>query len=213
MRCVGASRILTPRDPRMLLGNSLSGSTPGTLKKEYDTVVIGGGIMGSATAYELARRGQKVLLLEQFDFLHRKGSSHGESRIIRPTYPQVRTPLEILHPDDEAVVRSLGGRTANGWHERLHKGLYKPLHCPPWKSLNVCRLCTTNTYPLDGGSYLGTCSTGDPIQARGSSSLAVASVYCAVHSALLLESGPRWVNQRLTVSPADMIKRSLNFDY
>mmetsp|Transcript_33675 Transcript_33675/g.73529 ORF Transcript_33675/g.73529 Transcript_33675/m.73529 type:complete len:438 (-) Transcript_33675:132-1445(-) len=68
--------------------DSLSGSTPGVLKKEYDTIVIGGGIMGSASAYELARRGQKVLLLEQFDFLHRKGSSHGESRIIRPTYPQ-----------------------------------------------------------------------------------------------------------------------------
>jgi len=26
--------------------------------------------------------------LEQFDLLHRRGSSHGESRIIRPTYPQ-----------------------------------------------------------------------------------------------------------------------------
>eukprot|EP00242_Pyramimonas_sp_CCMP2087_P008053 CAMPEP_0198199154 /NCGR_PEP_ID=MMETSP1445-20131203/2475_1 /TAXON_ID=36898 /ORGANISM="Pyramimonas sp., Strain CCMP2087" /LENGTH=371 /DNA_ID=CAMNT_0043868905 /DNA_START=309 /DNA_END=1427 /DNA_ORIENTATION=+ len=44
--------------------------------------------MGTTTAYELARRGQQVLLLEQFDFLHRRGSSHGESRIIRPTYPQ-----------------------------------------------------------------------------------------------------------------------------
>ena len=76
--------------------NSLSGCTPGRLKKEYDAVVIGGGIMGSASAYELARRGQQVLLLEQFDFLHRKGSSHGESRIIRPTYPQVKLPPRQL---------------------------------------------------------------------------------------------------------------------
>eukprot|EP00897_Mesotaenium_endlicherianum_P004016 jgi/Mesen1/3642/ME000020S03170 len=54
----------------------------------YDVVVIGAGIMGSCTAYELAMRGQSVLLLEQFDLLHRRGSSHGESRIIRKTYPE-----------------------------------------------------------------------------------------------------------------------------
>jgi sarcosine oxidase/L-pipecolate oxidase len=53
-----------------------------------DVIIVGAGIMGSATAWELARRGKNVLLLEQFDFLHRRGSSHGESRIIRRTYPQ-----------------------------------------------------------------------------------------------------------------------------
>jgi len=44
--------------------------------------------MGSCTAYALACRGQRALLLEQFSFLHRRGSSHGESRIIRKTYPE-----------------------------------------------------------------------------------------------------------------------------
>ncbi|KAF2283562.1 hypothetical protein GH714_011989 [Hevea brasiliensis] len=44
--------------------------------------------MGSCTAYELAKRGEKTLLLEQFDFLHHRGSSHGESRTIRAAYPQ-----------------------------------------------------------------------------------------------------------------------------
>ena len=39
--------------------------------------------MGSATAYELARRGQKVLALERFRIPHQMGSSHGLSRIIR----------------------------------------------------------------------------------------------------------------------------------
>lgn len=29
-----------------------------------------------------------MLLLEQFDLLHRRGSSHGDSRIIRYTYVQ-----------------------------------------------------------------------------------------------------------------------------
>ncbi|KAJ9167603.1 hypothetical protein P3X46_019220 [Hevea brasiliensis] len=54
----------------------------------FDVVVVGAGIMGSSTAYELAKRGQKTLLLEQFDFLHHRGSSHGESRTIRATYPE-----------------------------------------------------------------------------------------------------------------------------
>lgn len=44
--------------------------------------------MGSSTAYQTAKRGHKTLLLEQFDFLHHRGSSHGESRTIRATYPE-----------------------------------------------------------------------------------------------------------------------------
>jgi sarcosine oxidase len=57
----------------------------------YDTIVIGLGGMGSATAWHLARRGQRVLGLEQYLFDHDRGSSHGESRIIRHAY--------FEHPD------------------------------------------------------------------------------------------------------------------
>lgn len=56
--------------------------------QEFDVIVIGAGIMGSSTAYQTAKRGHKTLLLEQFDFLHHRGSSHGESRTIRATYPE-----------------------------------------------------------------------------------------------------------------------------
>lgn len=52
----------------------------------YDTIVIGVGGMGSATCYQLARRGQRVLGLEQFDIPHTRGSSHGYTRIIRMAY-------------------------------------------------------------------------------------------------------------------------------
>ncbi|KAI3879300.1 hypothetical protein MKX03_024275 [Papaver bracteatum] len=58
------------------------------MAKKFDVIVIGAGIMGSCTAYQLAKRGKKVLLLEQFDFLHHRGSYHGESRTIRCTYPE-----------------------------------------------------------------------------------------------------------------------------
>ena len=53
----------------------------------YDTVVIGAGAMGSAAAWWLARRGRHVLLLEQFEQGHTRGSSHGGSRIFRYAYP------------------------------------------------------------------------------------------------------------------------------
>lgn len=54
----------------------------------FDVIVIGAGVMGSSTAYQTAKRGLRTLLLEQFDFLHHRGSSHGESRTIRATYPE-----------------------------------------------------------------------------------------------------------------------------
>jgi monomeric sarcosine oxidase len=54
-----------------------------------EVVVVGAGIMGSATAYALARDGQKVRLLEQFHVGHTHGSSHGRSRIVRLAYPEV----------------------------------------------------------------------------------------------------------------------------
>jgi sarcosine oxidase len=43
--------------------------------------------MGSATAWWLARRGVRVVVHEQFEPLHKRGSSHGGSRIFRLAYP------------------------------------------------------------------------------------------------------------------------------
>jgi sarcosine oxidase len=52
----------------------------------YDVIVVGGGVMGCASAYHLAKRGRRVLLLEQFAIGHARGSSHGHSRIFRLAY-------------------------------------------------------------------------------------------------------------------------------
>ncbi|PHT39977.1 putative sarcosine oxidase [Capsicum baccatum] len=62
----------------------------------FDVIVIGAGIMGSCTAYQTSKHNQKTLLLEQFDFLHHRGSSHGESRTIRATYPEDYYPKMVL---------------------------------------------------------------------------------------------------------------------
>lgn len=51
--------------------------------ESYDAIVIGLGAMGSATAYQLAQRGQHVLGIEQFEPGHDRGSSHGHHRMIR----------------------------------------------------------------------------------------------------------------------------------
>ncbi|MER6988932.1 FAD-dependent oxidoreductase [Saccharopolyspora hirsuta] len=48
--------------------------------------VIGAGLAGSATAWQLASRGHEVVLLEQATPAHRGGSSHGSARILRYAY-------------------------------------------------------------------------------------------------------------------------------
>ena len=96
----------------------------------FDVIVIGAGVMGSAAAYYAAAGGASVLLLEQYRFLHRRGSSHGESRITRLTYPtdtvrrrspmgagvslcHVRFPTAV-HITDEPSPRELARARARG---------------------------------------------------------------------------------------------------
>jgi sarcosine oxidase len=52
----------------------------------FDVAVVGAGSMGSAAAYELARRGLKVIAFEQFRLVHEMGSHSGSTRIIRHAY-------------------------------------------------------------------------------------------------------------------------------
>lgn len=54
--------------------------------KSYDVIVLGVGAMGAASCYHAAKRGVRVLGLEQFTLGHGFGSSHGETRIIRKAY-------------------------------------------------------------------------------------------------------------------------------
>ncbi|MET8983576.1 FAD-dependent oxidoreductase [Streptomyces sp. NPDC004539] len=81
--------------------------------------VVGAGLMGAATAWQLARRGHEVTLIEAFDIGHRKGSSHGSSRIFRRAYAD---PLyvgltgrayeqwrELELDSGEALLRTTGG--------------------------------------------------------------------------------------------------------
>jgi sarcosine oxidase len=54
----------------------------------YDVIVAGLGGMGSSAAYHLTGRGKRVLGLERHTPAHDRGSSHGQSRIIRLAYSE-----------------------------------------------------------------------------------------------------------------------------
>lgn len=49
----------------------------------FDAIVVGLGAHGSATTYQLAKSGARVLGLDQFSPPHAHGSSHGDTRITR----------------------------------------------------------------------------------------------------------------------------------
>lgn len=63
----------------------------------YDAVVLGLGAVGSSALYHLARRGARVLGIERFGIAHNKGSSHGQSRMIRTAYFEHPNYVPLLH--------------------------------------------------------------------------------------------------------------------
>ncbi len=67
--------------------------------RDAEFAVVGAGVMGAATAWALSKRGAEVVLLEQFEVGHRRGSSHGRSRVFRFSYEDpryVRMAMESL---------------------------------------------------------------------------------------------------------------------
>ena len=64
---------------------------------DYDAIVLGVGGVGSAALFHLAARGSRVLGLERFVPGHDRGSSHGQTRLIRQAY--------FEHPDYVPMVR------------------------------------------------------------------------------------------------------------
>ncbi|MFO0869400.1 MAG: N-methyl-L-tryptophan oxidase [Pirellulales bacterium] len=81
----------------------------------YDVIVVGTGGVGSAVLYHAARRGARVLGLDRFPAAHDRGSSHGDTRIIRLAY--------FEHPDYVPLLR----RAYELWSE-LERAVQQPLY-------------------------------------------------------------------------------------
>ncbi|WP_243075482.1 FAD-dependent oxidoreductase [Microbacterium sp. SS28] len=56
------------------------------MTRDAQVAVVGGGVMGAATAWQLARRGVDVVLVERFGRGHVFGASHGASRNFNVSY-------------------------------------------------------------------------------------------------------------------------------
>ncbi|UKZ79120.1 hypothetical protein TrVFT333_006870 [Trichoderma virens FT-333] len=54
----------------------------------FDVIVIGGGPVGLATAYEIAKTNSKVIVLEQNNFFNQAGSSNDLARMFRTMYTE-----------------------------------------------------------------------------------------------------------------------------
>lgn len=101
VRCALADRLKANYElelPRLSAHNA-------AMANAYDVIVLGLGGMGSSVAFELARRGRRVLGLEQYSLGHDRGSSHGQTRIIRKAY--------FEHPNYVPLLR----RAYQRWYE------------------------------------------------------------------------------------------------
>ena len=97
----------------------------------YDAIVVGGGVVGVSTAYVLAGRGMRVLLLERFAPAHERGSSHGDSRMIRFDY-------------EETLYVEMAVRAFRAWED-----LAKRLGRPVFKQTGICNLAPAESEVLD----------------------------------------------------------------
>ena len=54
----------------------------------YDVIVLGGGTMGTAAAWQLGLRGKRAVMLEQFSHVHSLGAHGGQTRVFRHAYAE-----------------------------------------------------------------------------------------------------------------------------
>ena len=88
-----------------------------------EVVVVGGGVMGLATARELTRRGIRPVVLERFARGHREGASHGATRNFNNAYDEdhyldllvrSREGWDALGPVDGEPLLRLHGLVTHG---------------------------------------------------------------------------------------------------
>lgn len=81
------------------------------MSQKSEIIVIGGGTMGTAAGWALSRRGHSVIVLEQFEHYHTRGSHSGHTRIYRHAYAEgaLYVPWAL---ESSALWRGLQDRSA-----------------------------------------------------------------------------------------------------
>lgn len=104
---------------------------------DADAIVLGLGIHGSASAYEMASRGLRVIGIEQFPRGHGRGSSHGATRMIRRAYPSQAWNELVEHAYggwerwerrfDRSFITRTGGVYAHRGESSMQGGRVRPI--------------------------------------------------------------------------------------
>jgi monomeric sarcosine oxidase len=71
----------------------------------YSVIVIGGGTMGTAAAWELGKRGERAVVFEQFGHVHTQGAHSGQTRVIRHAYAEGAGYVPLVLRADELWER------------------------------------------------------------------------------------------------------------
>ncbi|MGI9254802.1 MAG: N-methyl-L-tryptophan oxidase, partial [Thermomicrobiales bacterium] len=69
--------------------------------QHVDAIVLGGGTMGSSTAWELGKRGLSAFVFEQFDHVHSMGAHGGETRVFRHAYAESPDYVPLVRRADD----------------------------------------------------------------------------------------------------------------
>ncbi len=85
---------------------------------DTDVVIVGGGTMGTAAGWALARQGARVVVLEQFQHVHAFGSHGGRTRIFRHAYAEGRRYVPWALEADR-LWSELQDRTGNPFMHRI----------------------------------------------------------------------------------------------
>ena len=97
----------------------------------HEFAVVGGGLVGLATAWHIARMGGQVVVLESQSPGHGGGSSHGRARMTRSTYGS-RLYVELVaeaHARDWPELSEAAGEPLIRWVDAVffgpHGGLFR----------------------------------------------------------------------------------------
>lgn len=86
------------------------------MSDRFDVIVAGVGGMGSSALFHLARAGVRVCGIEQFRPGHDRGSTHGDSRIVRKAYFLDPSYVPLMHRSYELMAELEARRQTRLFH-------------------------------------------------------------------------------------------------